>query len=248
MLPSSKHGVVVAAVLVVDDPQPLAVVDEVGRQQVVVAGDGGLPAYGEGVGDALDLRHQVEVALRQPEAALLRRSRGSAAGSRTCRSRPRSARPRAAPGRPLPPGRASRRPAGRSRRACGPRPTRRPVRGARAGTRPPPVPHRSPLPAASCCARHRGRWPAGRRPSWTAARRPSGPAVVTLKLKLVRPPSSGATVCGSPTMSARSASAVCNRSRTPADGAGEISSPEPVTGANLLGSRSNGLDRKGRDN
>ena len=39
--------VVVAGVLVVDDPHPVAVFDEVARQQVVVARDGGLVGGGQ---------------------------------------------------------------------------------------------------------------------------------------------------------------------------------------------------------
>ncbi len=71
MLPSSKARVPVAAVLVVDHPEPVAVVDEVGGEQVVVAGHRGALPHRQRGGDPVRLRHQLEVAVRQPEATLL---------------------------------------------------------------------------------------------------------------------------------------------------------------------------------
>jgi hypothetical protein len=66
-----EGGVPVAAVLVVDHPEPLAVVDEVRGEQVVVAGHrGALPDRQRG-GDPVRVRHQLEVPVRQPEAPLL---------------------------------------------------------------------------------------------------------------------------------------------------------------------------------
>src|SRR4029077_956227 len=66
-----EHRVVVARVLVVDQLEAVAHPDEVLGQQVVVARDGALVAHGH---RALDLRHlrcELEVALGQPQAALL---------------------------------------------------------------------------------------------------------------------------------------------------------------------------------
>jgi hypothetical protein len=69
-----EAGVVVARVLVVDQPDPVAVVDEVGRQQVVVARNRALPAgSGQGRPRLIEVRRQAVVAGRDPEAAGLRR-------------------------------------------------------------------------------------------------------------------------------------------------------------------------------
>src|SRR5215204_7796815 len=61
--------VVVAAVLVVDEPEPVAVVDEVGREQVVVARHGRLRTYGQCLLRARHLRGEVQVSRRHPVAA-----------------------------------------------------------------------------------------------------------------------------------------------------------------------------------
>ena len=67
-LPSSKHGVVVARVLVVDQPESVGREDEVLGQQIVVARHGRLFARAEGVADSRDVRRELEVALGQAEA------------------------------------------------------------------------------------------------------------------------------------------------------------------------------------
>src|SRR6516165_6450895 len=59
-----ETGVVVARVLVVDQPDPLPVVDEVRGEQVVVARDGGGPADRERRAGVGDVPHQVVVAGR----------------------------------------------------------------------------------------------------------------------------------------------------------------------------------------
>src|SRR5689334_19418526 len=68
-VPELEAGVVVARQLVVDQPDTFAVVDEVGREQVVVAGDG---AFGGGFQSFLgrgEVRGEVVVAVRDAEAA-----------------------------------------------------------------------------------------------------------------------------------------------------------------------------------
>src|SRR5579872_4985602 len=63
-----EAGIVVARVLVVDQPDAVAVVDEVRGQQVVVAGDGGALLRGfQGGPYRLELRQQLVVAVRDPE-------------------------------------------------------------------------------------------------------------------------------------------------------------------------------------
>src|SRR6266702_1145367 len=62
--------VVVARVLVVDQPDAGAVVDEVGGQQVVVARDRALVPDGQRPLDGLELRHQLVVAIRYREPAV----------------------------------------------------------------------------------------------------------------------------------------------------------------------------------
>ncbi len=92
--------VVVARVLVVDQPDPVAVVDEVGRQQVVVAGHGALVAGRPA--PAGPRRRRAAGRRSRPGCASRPRlpSRSTGAGSRTCRSRRRTGRLRAARGRP----------------------------------------------------------------------------------------------------------------------------------------------------
>src|SRR5215831_5540757 len=63
-----EAGVVVAGVLVVDQPDLLAVVDEVGRQEVVVARHGALVAHGQGRPHGLEPRAQIVVAVRDAHA------------------------------------------------------------------------------------------------------------------------------------------------------------------------------------
>jgi hypothetical protein len=66
-----EAGVVVARVLVVDEPEAVADVDEVLGEEVVVAGDGTFVAHGHRLPDSPHVRPVVEVALGKPEAALL---------------------------------------------------------------------------------------------------------------------------------------------------------------------------------
>ena len=65
-----EERVVVAGVLVVDQPELLAVVDEVAGQQVVVARHGGAGVHGEAALDALELRVVVAVVVGMREAAV----------------------------------------------------------------------------------------------------------------------------------------------------------------------------------
>ena len=87
-------------------------------------------------GDPVRLRHQLEVAVRQPEAALLDDRRGSAAAPRTCRSRPANRGP-ACSVRQTAATRSSIAVVAQvvARPGSGPRSRRRPARGARAGSR-----------------------------------------------------------------------------------------------------------------
>src|SRR3984885_15068290 len=63
-----EAGVVVARVLVVDQPDAVAVVDKVRGQQVVVTRDGAAPVRGsQGGPGRLEPRQQVVVAVRDPE-------------------------------------------------------------------------------------------------------------------------------------------------------------------------------------
>src|ERR1700677_433566 len=63
-----EAGVVVAGELVVDQPDPFSVVDEVGGQQVVVAGDGAVTAArGQRPAGLIEVRQQVVVARRYAE-------------------------------------------------------------------------------------------------------------------------------------------------------------------------------------
>ena len=66
-----EAGVVVARVLVVDQPELAADVDEVLGQEVVVARDRALVADGHGRLDRAHLRLELEVAVGEPEAPLL---------------------------------------------------------------------------------------------------------------------------------------------------------------------------------
>ena len=68
-----EGGVVVAGVLVVDQPDPLSVVDEVGGQQVVVAGHHALGVHCQRLPDPLEGRVVVAVAVRQREPVVAHR-------------------------------------------------------------------------------------------------------------------------------------------------------------------------------
>ena len=168
-----ESGVAVARVLVVDQPQAVAAVDEVGRQQVVVAGDGRHRARPEGGGDPLDLGLEVEVPVGQPEAAPSGRCPGSRAAPRTCRSRSRSGGRGAASGTPRRPAAGWRCSGGRRARRCAPRPRPPPGFRDRAGRRPPPGRPRSRPRTPSCGTRPRGRWTAGPRPATRVSPRSS---------------------------------------------------------------------------
>src|SRR6266702_1141321 len=65
-----EAGIVIARVLVVDQPDLLAVLDEVGREQVVVAWDGALVPDGERAGGGVVFSRQVVVAGRDRDPAL----------------------------------------------------------------------------------------------------------------------------------------------------------------------------------
>ncbi len=65
-----EGGLVHPRVLVVDDPQVAAVVEDVRGEEVVVAGHERLGCHGEGGLHGVEARLEVEVALRQPEAPL----------------------------------------------------------------------------------------------------------------------------------------------------------------------------------
>ena len=155
--------VVVAGVLVVDQPDALAVVDEVSRQQVVVARHGALAAHGQGALGGLHLGRERGVAIGDLETVL--RGHGQVAALHpehvevAGEPRPGVQQP-AGPGDPGQHGRVghvgvAQRPAVQvaehqhaARRAGRPAPARRP---------------RRPRPPPSCDARGPGRWPAGRR-------------------------------------------------------------------------------------
>ena len=111
-----EAGLVHARVLVVDEPDPVAVVDEVGGEQVVVARHQRLVARPHRVLERLDQRRELVVVRRQPEPVVDARCRGTGAGSPACRSRRRTPARRAGPVR-------LRRPAGASAGRAGPRPS-----------------------------------------------------------------------------------------------------------------------------
>ena len=97
--------VVVARVLVVDQPHPVAVFDEVPREQVVVARHGGLVGRPQHPGDLVERVGVVEVVRREAGTRCPSRSSGRSAASRTCRSGPGTAGRRAGRGprrRPCP--------------------------------------------------------------------------------------------------------------------------------------------------
>jgi hypothetical protein len=70
-----EAGVVVAGVLVVDQAEPVADVDEVLGQEIVVAGHRALVSHGHGLLDPAHLGLIVEVAVREPETASWTRPR-----------------------------------------------------------------------------------------------------------------------------------------------------------------------------
>src|SRR5216683_8075224 len=65
-----EAGIVVARVLVVDQPDVRAVVNEVGGEQVVVARDRAVEAGGQRLPHCVERRAQLVVAVRDPDAAL----------------------------------------------------------------------------------------------------------------------------------------------------------------------------------
>src|SRR5215472_17932042 len=65
-----EAGIVIAGILVVDQPDVLAVIDEVRRQQIVVARHGALVADRERARRGVEVAHQVVIASRDSHAAV----------------------------------------------------------------------------------------------------------------------------------------------------------------------------------